>query len=204
MAGSRWNRHLWLALVCFLAANFAQAWAWVLDRRERVEWTGDSAPLPAPGQSAKLDFRPADNWQRYQLQLKVAVAPSAPTTSFDAPDYPPLPCDFELIYSRDQPQVITERVRLQLAASEAGFPIAIFSAPVHEFEPDFHEVEVRNLGCDRGFVFAGGALQMERVSPVMISATFVPLLFSIGLVIVGLIALAAGIVGLRRRPPVSV
>jgi hypothetical protein len=204
MAGSRWNRHLWLALCCFLAANLAQAWAWVLDRRERAEWTGDSVPMPAPGQWTSLTFRPASNWKRYELQLKEAVAPSVPAEAVDLPDYPPPPCDFELIYSRNQQQVISERVRWRMAATVGGVSVVIFAAPVHEFEPDFHEVKVTNLGCDRGFVFAGGTLQMERVSPVMIPATIVPLIVAFGLAIVGLIELLAGILGLRRRASVAV
>lgn len=192
----RWNRALWAALASFVGALLLLLLAAGLHRGESAERTDDPAPLPPPGLSTTLLFAPASNWRRYQLELTTSVAQ---THTVDLPKFQAPPCDLEITIRRGDTIERRALVRLhQNGAAEWG-PVALFGSDVFEFSPGDREVVVANKGCEKGYTFVGGVLQMRRVSPVMFSRATLPLLAASVLSLLGLVAMLAGLIGLRRN-----
>jgi hypothetical protein len=190
-----WNKTLWLALGSFLAAIvllIVAATAYQSDRVEDADWT---VPVPPPGRMAKIEFRPANNWRRYQLQMEVSVDP---ITSVDMPEFPPPPCDFGVVMRKDGKIESEQRLRFHMIGTQDYVPAALFGTEVFELAPGERDVEVTNLGCDQGYGFIGGTLGMRRVGPVMFSLGVFPLLGAALLALIGLISTLVAAIGIRR------
>ncbi len=190
----RWNKALWFALGSFIGAILLIGWAAIVYQPERAEYLRSSVPLPPPGQSARIAFSPADNWQRYSLRLEVSVPP---TNSVTLPEFTPPPCDLQVLFKQGDKVERKERLRVHFGGSTQFIPTAMFSSDTMEFSPGDRIVEITNLGCDQGYQFIGGVLQMHRVSPVMFSRAVFPLLGAIVLALLGVLSTLAGLLGLR-------
>jgi hypothetical protein len=190
----RWNKALWVALGSFFGAILLIGLAMWLYLPERAEHLASAAPLPPPGQTATIAFSPAENWRRYSLGLEVSVPP---TNSATLPEFAPPPCDLQVRFKQGDTVERTEWFRVHQVGAAESIPAALFSSGVMEFSPGDRTVEITNLGCDQGYQFIGGVLQMRRVSPVMFSRTIFPLLGAIALALIGVFSTLAGVIGLR-------
>lgn len=196
----RWNKALWLALGSFLAAIALLVVAAAVYQPNRVENAERAVPVPPPGHTAKIAFRPANNWRRYDLQMEVSIDP---ITSVDMPEIPPPPCDFAVALRKDGKIESQQRLRFHMIGTHDYVPAAVFGTEVFELTPGERDVEVTNLGCDHGYDFIGGTLGMRRVSPVMFSHGIFPLLGAVLLALIGLISTLVGAIGLRRSRRVA-
>lgn len=198
---SRWNRYLFVALASFVMATGLLGLAAYLHRRDAAEYLADTAPLPPPGRSVRLRFSPADNWQRYELQLAVSAVPS---NSSAVEELPPPPCDLRVSFERENKSERSEHLRMHQIGAGVWQGVALFGTDVFEFSPGERDVEITNLGCDQGYAFVGGVLQMNRVSPVMFSTATLPLLLGAALALLGLFAAMIGSITLwRNRQAIS-
>lgn len=145
------------ALLCFVAGTLLAAWAYKIRLGETVEWVAEAQALPPPGQSVRLRFRPSDYNERYRLTVNIAIAPT--TERYQEIAAPA--CDIEgRFFLDDQLEYVAQITDKPITARQKQLS-ATFGSEPFELSPGHRTVLVRNNGCEDGYDFAGGSVQVK-------------------------------------------
>jgi hypothetical protein len=109
--------------------------------------------LPAPGLESVVEYR-ALKPGSYQIWAEIA---SRMENSVGIPDnLPPVPCDFEIRAIASSGSSVVARSRLRFGGEYPYGRIYDYGSDPFALNSGAYSIDVKNIGCDKGYAFQGG------------------------------------------------